>query len=51
VATLTASGIDMAWDCAGNGNTETILLIAGPGAHMLRWPVPFCATLAIIIVK
>jgi pimeloyl-ACP methyl ester carboxylesterase len=46
MATLQANGIDLAYDSFGDSNAETILLIAGLGTQMIRWPVPFCENLA-----
>ncbi|ACB93693.1 alpha/beta fold hydrolase [Beijerinckia indica] len=41
-----ANDIELAWDSFGNSTDETILLISGLGAQMLRWTVPFCEALA-----
>jgi pimeloyl-ACP methyl ester carboxylesterase len=40
-----ANGIDLAYDSFGDG-ADAILLIAGLGTQMIRWPVPFCEALA-----
>jgi pimeloyl-ACP methyl ester carboxylesterase len=41
-----ANGIDVAYDSFGNEGDETILLISGLGAQMIRWTAPFCEALA-----
>ena len=38
-------GIDLYCDSFGDHNTAVILLIAGLGTQMIRWPVLFCETL------
>lgn len=43
--TLKANGIDLCWDSLGDNDAPCILLIAGLGTQMLRWPLPFCETL------
>ncbi|MEZ2132775.1 MULTISPECIES: alpha/beta fold hydrolase [unclassified Sinorhizobium] len=44
--TLEANGITLSCESFGDGDAETILLIAGLGTQMIRWPVPFCENLA-----
>jgi pimeloyl-ACP methyl ester carboxylesterase len=46
MTTIKANGIDLSYESFGDSNAETILLIAGLGAQMIRWPVPFCEHLA-----
>ncbi|WP_296582140.1 alpha/beta hydrolase [Xanthobacter sp.] len=41
-----ANGLDIAFDSFGPLDGEAILLIAGLGVQMIRWPDPFCAALA-----
>jgi pimeloyl-ACP methyl ester carboxylesterase len=41
-----ANGIELACDEFGDAANEAILLIAGLGAQMIRWTVPFCQELA-----
>lgn len=41
-----ANGIQLAYESFGDEGDEAILLIAGLGTQMIRWPVPFCAMLA-----
>lgn len=43
---LHANGLDLAYDRFGGGDGQTILLISGLGAQMIRWSDPFCAALA-----
>lgn len=40
------NGIELAWDSHGDEAGETILLIAGLGTQMVRWPLAFCQDLA-----
>jgi pimeloyl-ACP methyl ester carboxylesterase len=42
MATLKVNGIHLSYDSFGDSNAGTILLIAGLGTQMIRWPVPFC---------
>lgn len=46
MALTTANGSKLAWDEFGDAADETILLIAGLGAQMVRWTRPFCEALA-----
>ncbi|UDQ87534.1 alpha/beta fold hydrolase [Xanthobacter autotrophicus] len=41
-----ANGLDIAFDSFGPLDGEAILLIAGLGVQMIRWPDAFCAALA-----
>lgn len=41
-----ANGIELAWDSFGDAAEETVLLISGLGAQMIRWTRPFCEGLA-----
>ena len=41
-----ANGLDIAFDSFGPKHGEAILLVAGLGVQMIRWPDPFCAALA-----
>ncbi|MFG1273597.1 alpha/beta fold hydrolase [Xanthobacter flavus] len=41
-----ANGLDIAFDSFGPQDGEAILLIAGLGVQMIRWPDAFCAALA-----
>lgn len=44
--TLEANGITLSYESFGDDDAEAILLIAGLGTQMIRWPVPFCESLA-----
>jgi pimeloyl-ACP methyl ester carboxylesterase len=44
--TRDADGICLSFDRFGDKNAAAILLIAGLGTQMLRWPQPFCENLA-----
>jgi pimeloyl-ACP methyl ester carboxylesterase len=46
MTSVTANGITIHYDSFGAPEAEAILLIAGLGTQMIRWPVPFCAALA-----
>lgn len=46
MASIEANWIALAYESFGNDDAETILLIAGLGTQMIRWPLPFCACLA-----
>jgi len=39
---LKANAVDLAYESFGDGNADTILLLAGLGTQMIRWTVPFC---------
>ena len=41
-----ANGLDIAFDSFGPQDGEAILLVAGLGVQMIRWPDAFCAALA-----
>lgn len=41
-----ANGLDIAFDSFGPLDGEAILLVAGLGVQMIRWPDAFCAALA-----
>jgi pimeloyl-ACP methyl ester carboxylesterase len=43
--TTQVNRVHLAWDSFGDSNGETVLLIAGLGTQMIRWPVPFCEML------
>ena len=45
MTTHKVNGIDLSCDSFGDHNATAILLIAGLGTQMIRWPVPFCETL------
>lgn len=45
MATITANGIRLHYESFGDVDSSTILLIAGLGTQMIRWPVPFCENL------
>lgn len=45
MACVEVSGITINYDSFGDENAETILLISGLGAQMIRWTVPFCESL------
>jgi pimeloyl-ACP methyl ester carboxylesterase len=45
MATLKVNGINLSYDSFGDSNVGTILLIAGLGTQMIRWPVLFCENL------
>jgi pimeloyl-ACP methyl ester carboxylesterase len=40
--TLEVNGITLSYDSVGDGKAEVILLIAGLGTQMIRWPEVFC---------
>ncbi len=46
MTTHKVNGIDLSFDSFGDHNATAILLIAGLGTQMIRWPVSFCETLA-----
>ncbi|QLA18844.1 alpha/beta fold hydrolase [Desulfolutivibrio sulfoxidireducens] len=46
MADIHANGITIHYECFGPPGCETILLIAGLGAQMIRWSVPFCQEMA-----
>ena len=43
---IKANGIEIEYDCFGNSEAETVLLISGLGTQMTRWSEPFCQILA-----
>lgn len=45
MTTIKANGITLSYSSFGDNNAEAILLIAGLGTQMLRWPVPLCEKL------
>lgn len=45
MTTLKVNGIDLSCNSFGDNNAEAILLIAGLGTQMIRWPVLFCESL------
>lgn len=45
MANLKVNGIDLSYNSFGDSNAAAILLIAGLGTQMIRWPVPFCENL------
>jgi pimeloyl-ACP methyl ester carboxylesterase len=45
MTTLEVNGINLSFDSFGDHNADAILLIAGLGTQMLRWPLPFCENL------
>jgi pimeloyl-ACP methyl ester carboxylesterase len=46
MSTLNVNGINLSFNSFGENNAAAILLIAGLGTQMLRWPQPFCENLA-----
>jgi pimeloyl-ACP methyl ester carboxylesterase len=46
MAILRVNGVNLCYDSFGDSNAMPILLIAGLGTQMIRWPVLFCETLA-----
>lgn len=42
---LKVNGLELSYDSFGDNNAETILLIAGLGTQMIRWPILFCEML------
>ena len=46
MTSLRANGITLHYDRLGAANAEAIVLIAGLGTQMIRWPVPLCEDLA-----
>lgn len=42
---LEVNGITLSYESFGEDDAGTILLIAGLGTQMIRWPVPFCENL------
>ena len=45
MTTYKVNGIDLSCDSFGDNNATAILLIAGLGTQMIRWPVLFCEIL------
>ena len=45
MTTHKVNGIDLCYESFGDNNAPAILLIAGLGTQMLRWPMSFCETL------
>jgi pimeloyl-ACP methyl ester carboxylesterase len=45
MTTLKVNGINLSYNSFGDNNAAAILLIAGLGTQMIRWPVPFCENL------
>lgn len=43
---VTGNGIGLAFDSFGEESGRAIVLIAGLGSQMIRWPAPFCHELA-----
>lgn len=43
---LETNGVELACDAFGRPSDETILLVSGLGAQMIRWTAPFCFELA-----
>ena len=41
-----ANGIEIEYDCFGNAEAQTVLLISGLGTQMIRWSETFCQLLA-----
>jgi len=46
MTTVRANGITLHYDSFGAIDAEAMVLIAGLGTQMIRWPVPFCEALA-----
>jgi pimeloyl-ACP methyl ester carboxylesterase len=42
ISALEVNGMTLSYDSVGDGNAEVILLIAGLGTQMIRWPEVFC---------
>jgi pimeloyl-ACP methyl ester carboxylesterase len=45
MSTLDVNGITLSYESIGDRNADVIVLIAGLGTQMLRWPVAFCERL------
>jgi pimeloyl-ACP methyl ester carboxylesterase len=45
MTTHKVNGVDLSFESFGDHNATVILLIAGLGTQMIRWPVLFCETL------
>jgi pimeloyl-ACP methyl ester carboxylesterase len=45
MTTVKVNGINLSYNSFGDNNAAAILLIAGLGTQMIRWPVPFCENL------
>lgn len=43
--TFNVNGINLSCDSFGDNHAEPLLLIAGLGTQMIRWPVLFCESL------
>ncbi|UZE48757.1 alpha/beta fold hydrolase [Rhodopseudomonas sp. P2A-2r] len=46
MTSVTTNGITIHYDSFGAPEAEAMVLIAGLGTQMIRWPVPFCEKLA-----
>ncbi|MCU0296851.1 MAG: alpha/beta hydrolase, partial [Candidatus Nanopelagicales bacterium] len=46
VRTVSANGIDLAYETFGDPSDPPIVLIMGLGTQMIAWPDPFCQGLA-----